>query len=206
MDLCEHITGYSLALEYFPNLFTKHLKFKYDYELEKKISKKLEKFRGNDNIEYEDLLLAINYIKYLHSMKDTFDNIKDISIKSLYLRYDDIVVSGDNRGDGYNYLFLLSILRVPVLQILRSMDSRISSFPKDKKSKDIQSFVSKWNQLFSSDYKDYNYKDYNYINMSIFIGELSFVSRDNPILMGYNNILDEALIQIDSNANILKKK
>ena len=51
-----------------------------------------------------------------------------------------------------------------------------------------------------------SYDKYNYINLPIFISELNELSRDNPMLMGYNSIFDDVLIQINDNPNVLKRK
>ncbi len=201
MDLCEHINGYNLALTYFPRCFDRHLKLKNSHRFEANVDKRMIMLRRNNDIDYEDLLLGMKYIKYLNSSKDTFDDIHSIEIKSLYLRYEDTLEHGSKRGNGYNYLFLLSILKKPILEILRSIDSRISCFPGDSKTKELKDFISKWNLILSEDYHGYNY-----INLSIFINELNDISRDNPMLMGFNNVLDEALMQIKDNPYVLKRK
>lgn len=202
MDLCEHITGYNLALEYFPNCFNKNLKLRNDFELSSKISRRIEKLRRKKNIEYEDLLLGSKYVEYLTMEKEIFNSIRDIDVKSLYLRYDDTLRYGNMNGEGYNYYFLLTILKMPILRILESMDNSISSFPNNEKSKDIKAFIRTWNMLLMANH----YGEYNYINLDLFISELNIITKDNPLLMGYNNVLEDALAQINYNSNVLKRK
>lgn len=201
MDLCEHINGYNLSLTYFPDFFDNNLKLKRSHELEVKINKRMKTLRHNNDIDYEDLLLGAKYIEYLGSSLDVFNDIRSIDVKALYLRYEDTLDHGSKKGDGYNYLFLLSVLKKPILEVLRSIDSRISCFPKDTKTKELIDFISRWNHFLSNDYQNYNY-----IFLNTFINELNEISRGDPILMGYNNIFDDALIQMNNNPHILKKK
>ncbi len=202
MDLCEHINGYSLALKYFPRCFDKNLQLKDSDKLENMVNKKINVLRKYKNVNYKEILFAYKYIiDILGSSKKTFDSIRNIDIMEIYLRYEDTLKSGDKRGDGYNYLFLLTVIKKPILEVLRSIDSRLSCFSNDEKAVEIKNFISKWHQLLNP-----SYDKYNYINLPIFISELNELSRDNPMLMGYNSIFDDVLIQINDNPNVLKRK
>lgn len=200
MDLCEHINNYSLALEYFPNCFDSHLKLKNDDKLQNKLFKRMERLRKDNDVEYEDLLLGAKYIEYLSSEKERFNDITNIELKSLYLRYEDLLSFGEKNGEGYNYLFLLSILKRPILETFNSMDS-VYSFPMENTQKEIKLFVSKWNCLFSS-----GRKEYDYINLNIFLQELSDLTKHDPMLRRNDTVLEDALIQMQENPYVLKKK
>lgn len=201
MDLYEHINGYSLALEYFPNCFDSHLNLRNSGRLDSKVNRRVNVLREDNDIEYNDLISGANYIKYLSTMKEIFDHIQNVDIKSLYLRYVKTLKQGSKKGDGYNYLFILTILKSPILEMLNSIDKMICNHSKNDKSLNFMNFISKWNQLLEVDYKGYNY-----INLGTFISELSDVCRDVPNFMEYNSILDSSVAQIRDNPRVLRRK
>lgn len=201
MDLCEHISGYEKAIEYFPKCFDRRLKIKYGEKVNSYLLKRFDTLWKKENIDSEEFLEGYDYITYLQKEKMIFSNLKSREIKTLYIKYDNLLSFGDKLNSGYEYLLLLSIARIPILRVLEALEHVISLNQDENKIKEIKDFLSRWNMLLSNDRYGYNY-----IHLGYFIDDINRISKDNPLLMGYNNIFNDILLQMRNNHNIKKRK
>ncbi len=199
MDLSMHVNGYKNAMKYFPNCFDRYWHLKNDDKLDSKINKRFANYRKNEHCDYISIIEGMEYIKVLKGTLESLDHIKDIEIKKLYFKYDDVITFGIKyRKDEDNDLLILSILRSAVLEILVSMDRLIKCFPGDNRCAKIYDFILEWNLLFDFDLY------YSYQMIYDFLIELRNLGKETSFV---NNVslLNTTLEKIEHKNKTLKK-